>query len=52
MAIESMDKVQVIIKIYMKPYPLECSYPTRQAYCDALYKIVELESYVESLKTL
>ena len=36
----------------MKPYPLECSYPTRQAYCDALYKIVELESFVESLKTL
>ena len=36
----------------MKPYPLECSFPTRQAYCDALYKIVELESFVESLKTL
>lgn len=47
-----LESDQVVIKIYMKPFSLECSYDSREAYCDALYKIIEVESYVESLRKL
>jgi hypothetical protein len=47
-----MESNKVIIKLYMRPFPLKSSYPSKDTYCGDLMKVVELEQYVESLKKL
>jgi hypothetical protein len=51
-SIIEMESNKVIIKLYMRPFPLKSSYPSKDTYCGDLMKVVELEQYVESLKKL